>query len=62
MSKWVRFADRLPTRNDANDKGEVELAEDNGSRRLGLWDWIPPMKPDAVQLWYANGFVAWRKP
>ena len=58
---WIAFSDRLPTVNDANRQGEVELAESNGSRRRGIWNWIPSNRSDAVALWKANGFVAWRR-
>lgn len=61
MTRWVPFAERLPTRSDANEKGEVELAETDGARRFGLWDWITPNRPNAAALWRANGFSAWRK-
>jgi hypothetical protein len=61
MNKWVPFEQRLPTRSDANDKGEIELAETNGGRRVGQWDWIPPGRPNAATLWRANGFSAWSK-
>ena len=61
MNKWISFDQRLPTRKDANAKGEVELCESNGSRRIGMWDWITPNRDDAVDLWHINGFAAWRK-
>jgi len=61
MSQWISFRDRLPTHEDANEKGEVELAETNGQRRRGLWDWIPPNHPQAKDLWRVNGFAAWRR-
>ena len=61
MSQWISFRDRLPTSDDADENGQVELAETNGSRRRGLWNWIPPSHLDARQLWHCNGFAAWRR-
>lgn len=61
MNQWIKFADRLPTQADANEKGEIDLAETNGQHRRGLWNWIPPLRKDAVYMWHNNGFVAWRK-
>lgn len=57
---WVLFEDRLPTLQDADTNGEIDLRERNGDRRLGLWNWIPPDRRGAVKLWLRNGFVAWR--
>lgn len=59
--RWINFSDRLPTRNDADEFGNVELLETNGSSRDGLWDWIRPDRRDAVDVWHANGFAAWRR-
>lgn len=61
MSQWIKFSDRLPAEADANEKGEVDLAEDNGEHRRGLWNWISPCRKDAVATWRANGFMAWRR-
>lgn len=46
---------------DADAKGNVELCEVNGTRRVGMWDWIPPLRHDALELWHVNGFRAWRR-
>lgn len=61
MKPWISFEARLPTRNDADQNGNVLLLESNNSTREGMWDWIPPSHPRAVDTWYANGFAAWRR-
>jgi hypothetical protein len=59
--QWVYFRTRLPTQDDADDQGLIDTLEFSNHKRTGLWNWIPPHVSDAVQLWEANGFAAWRK-
>jgi len=59
--QWVPFSKRLPLHCDADADGNVELAEVNGNTRIGMWDWIPPQRLDAKELWHINGFTAWRR-
>ena len=61
MSEWVEFTKRFPTRSDADDAGFVQLRESNGKERAGMYDWIPPYTPSAVDWWHANGFTAWKR-
>lgn len=62
---WVRFSERLPTRQDANANGcviaKLLVGPRSAEDRLCMWNWVPPTDPDAEELWAANGFFAWRK-
>jgi hypothetical protein len=59
--KWTPFREQLPSRDDADAEGHIELCDKQGRRRIGEWDWIPPVHPQAVDLWHTNGFTAWRR-
>jgi hypothetical protein len=59
MADWINIADRLPAAQDANAEGLVWFLHSNGNARLGMWDWIQPVHPQAKEIWIANGFVAW---
>lgn len=55
MKPWIMFSQRLPTPMDADERGMIELLENNQREREGLWNWT-----HSAKSWHANGFAAWR--
>lgn len=53
---WTKFSDRLPSKADANESGDVLALESNGRSRPVMWDWV-----HSDESWKANGFVAWKR-